>query len=82
MITIDPNILKTIFNVIVADMHICKDLNEMNIGVQNLLTSIDTYTPEQIKDNLQLLSQSIKDTMTKLTLQTDTLCSAYEKLLQ
>jgi hypothetical protein len=82
MINIDPNILSTIFNVIVADMHIAKDINEINIALQQLISTIETNNTTQIKENLQLFSQEIKDNMTKLILQTDTLCAAYDKLLQ
>lgn len=81
MSNIDPTILKSIFNVIMADMHIARDINEINIAVQTLITTLETTPVSQVKENLQLFSQEIGDNMNKLILQTDTLCASYDKLL-
>lgn len=83
MPTIDPNTLKSIFNVIVQDMHIARDLDQLNIAVQTFSTNLgnSSMTIAEIQENLQLFCQEITDNKTKLILQTDALCSAYDTLL-
>ncbi len=83
MSNINPNILKSIFNVIVQDMHIARDLDQLNISIQTFINTLNTQsmTVQEIIANLQLFSQEITDNKTKLILQTDTLCSAYDSLL-
>lgn len=82
MNTVNPQILKAIFNVIMQSMHIIKHLNESIRSLETSISNLENMSDIEIKATLASLNTQLSTESSNLFAQIELLCTAYEQLLQ